>query len=96
MAFSQLILLTDEPDEGKGSESTTEASIATKSYLVAVPRISIAEPLDVVEDEPGQRDDHQHDKGDGHEDDRRPAHVLLQVPGPDGDGHVHRHIALQQ
>lgn len=28
------------------------------AYLVAVPGIGVAEPLNVVEDKPGQRDDH--------------------------------------
>lgn len=66
------------------------------SNLIAVSRVGISEPLDVVEDEPGQRDDHQHDEGDGHKDHRGPAHVLLQVSGPDGDGHGDRHVTFQQ
>lgn len=65
-------------------------------YLVPVPGVGVSEPLDVVEDEPGERDDHQHDEGDGHEHHRRPADVLLQVPRPDGDRHGDRHVALQQ
>lgn len=65
-------------------------------YLVPVPCVGVSEPLDVVEDEPGERDDHQHDEGDGHEHHRRPADVLLQVPRPDGDRHGDRHVALQQ
>lgn len=28
------------------------------AYLIAVPGIGVAEPLNVVEDKPGQRDDH--------------------------------------
>lgn len=37
----------------------------TQSYLVAVPRIGVAKPLDVVEDEPGEGDDHENNEGDG-------------------------------
>lgn len=37
----------------------------TQSYLVAVPCVGVAKPLDVVEDEPGQGDDHENDEGDG-------------------------------
>lgn len=33
--------------------------------------MGIAESLDIVEDEPGQRDDHQDDEGDRDEEDRR-------------------------
>lgn len=66
------------------------------AYLVPVSCVGVSEPLDVVEDEPGEGDDHQHDEGDGHKHHRRPADVLLQVPRPDGDRHVDRHVALQQ
>lgn len=75
-------------------EETRRPSL--RAYLVAVAGVGISEPLDVVEDEPGERDDHQHDEGDGHEHHRRPAHVLLQVPRADGDRHGDRHVALQQ
>ena len=66
------------------------------SYLVAVTCVSVAEPLDVVEDEPGQGDDHQDDEGDGDEHHRRAAHVLLEVPGADANRHGYRNVALQQ
>lgn len=36
-------------------------------HLVAVSCVGVAEPLDVVEDQPGERDDHQDDEGDGDE-----------------------------
>lgn len=68
----------------------------TRSYLAAVARIGVAEPLDVVEDEPGEGDDHEDDEGDGDEHDRRPAHVLLQVAGSDGDVQGDHDVPLQQ
>ena len=33
--------------------------------------MSVAEALDVVEDEPSEGDDHEDDEGDGHEEHRR-------------------------
>ena len=65
-------------------------------YLVAVASVGVSEPLDVVEDEPGEGDDHQHDERDGHEHHRRPAHVLLQVTRSYGDVHGYRDVPLQQ
>lgn len=65
-------------------------------YLVAVARVGVAEPLDVVEDEPGEGDDHEDDEGDGDEHHRRPAHVLLQVAGSDGDVQGDHDVLLQQ
>ena len=38
----------------------------------------VPESLNVVEDEPSQRDEHEHDEGDGHEEHRR---LLLDVEG---------------
>lgn len=66
------------------------------SNLVSVSSVGVSEPLDVVEDEPGEGDDHQHDEGDGDEHHRRPADVLLQVPRADGDRHGDSHVALQK
>lgn len=40
---------------------------APGTYLVPVSSVGISKPLDVVEDKPGERDDHQHNEGDGHE-----------------------------
>lgn len=71
-------------------------SAESRSYLVAVACAGIAEPLDVVEDEPGEGDDHEDDEGDGDEHDRRPAHVLLQVAGADGDVQGDHDVPLQQ
>lgn len=68
----------------------------TRSYLVAVARVGVAEPLDVVEDKPGKGDDHEDDEGDGDEHDRRPAHVLLQIAGSDRDVQGDRDVPLQQ
>lgn len=67
-----------------------------RQHLVAVLRVGEAEPLDVVEDQPGERDDHQDDEGDGDEHHRGAADVLLQVPCADGDVHGHRYVLLQQ
>lgn len=65
-------------------------------HLVAVSSVSVAKPLDVVEDQPRERDDHQDDEGDGDEHHRGAAHVLLQVPRADADVHGHRYVLLQQ
>ena len=65
-------------------------------YLVAVSSVGIAEPLDVVEDQPGEGDDHEHDEGDGDEHHRGAAHVLLKVPRSYGDVHVDWNVSLQQ
>lgn len=66
------------------------------AHLVAVAGVGVAEPLDVVEDEPGQGDDHEDDEGDGDKHHGRPAHVLLQVAGTDGDVHGDPDVSLQQ
>lgn len=66
------------------------------SYLVAVACAGVAEPLDVVEDEPGEGDDHEYDEGDGDEHDRCPAYVLLQVARSDGDVEGDHDMPLQQ
>lgn len=79
-----------------GKIKRTTLTARTQSYLVAVPRVSVAEPLDVVEDEPGEGDDHEDDEGDGDKHHRRPAHVLLQVAGSDGDVHGDPDVTLQQ
>lgn len=76
-------------------KGTTLTALA-QPYLVAVARVSVAEPLDVVEDEPGEGDDHEDDKGDGDKHHRRPAHVLLQVAGSYGDVHGDPDMTLQQ
>lgn len=68
----------------------------SRPYLVAAARVGVAEPLDVVKDEPGERDDHEDDEGDGDEHDRGPAHILLQVAGSDGDVQGDRDVPLQQ
>ena len=39
--------------------------------------VRVTESLYVVKDQPSQRDDHQHDEGDGHEEDRRLADVIV-------------------
>lgn len=68
----------------------------TQSYLVAVPCVSVAEPLDIVEDEPGEGDDHKNDEGDGDKHYRRSAHILLQVAGSYGDVQRDHDVPLQQ
>ncbi len=65
-------------------------------YLVAVPGVGVSEALDVVEDEPGQRDDHEDDEGDGDEDHGGAADVFLEVACSDGDVHVNVDIPLHQ
>lgn len=65
-------------------------------YLVAVTSVGIAEPLDVVEHQPGKGDDHEYDEGDGDEHHRGAAHVLLEVPCSYGDVHVDCDVPLQQ
>ena len=78
----------------KGSQSDQKTSI--KPYLVAVARVDVAEPLDVVEDEPGQGDCHEDDEGDGDKHHGRSAHILLQVPRPHCDVHHDYDFLLQQ
>lgn len=70
--------------------------VCSRPYLVAVSGVGVSEPLDVVKHQPGQRDDHEDDEGDGDEHHRRPAHVFLQVSRPDGDRHGNSHVSLQQ
>ncbi len=65
-------------------------------HLVAVACVGVAEALDVVEDQPGQRDDHQHDEGDGDEHHGGAADGFLQVTCADGDVHGHGYVLLQQ
>lgn len=66
------------------------------AYLIPVSSICISESLNVVEDKPGKRNDHQHDEGDGHKHHRRPADILLEVTSPDGNNHGYCHIVLQE
>lgn len=65
-------------------------------HLVAVACVGVAEALDVVEDQPGQGDDHQHDEGDGDEHHGGAADGFLQVACADGDVHGHGYVLLQQ
>ncbi len=65
-------------------------------YLVAVPGVGVSEALDVVKDEPGQRDDHEDDEGYGDEDHRGAADVFLEVACADGDVHVNGDVPLHQ
>lgn len=65
--------------------STNSGTTSTQSYLVAISGISIAESLDVVEDKPGEGDDHENDEGDGDKHYWRSAHILLQVAGSYSD-----------
>lgn len=66
------------------------------THLVPVPGICVSKPLDVVKDQPREGNDHQDDEGDRDKYDRSAAHVFLQVPRPDGDGHHHGDVPLQQ
>lgn len=66
------------------------------TYLISVSSISISESLNVVEDKPGKRNDHQDDEGDGHKHHRSPADILLQVTCPNGNNHGYCHIVLQE
>lgn len=68
----------------------------TSAYLISVSSVSISESLNVVEDKPGKRNDHQHDEGDGHKHHGCPADILLQVTCPNGNNHGYGHIALQE
>ena len=68
----------------------------TQSYLVTISCISVAEPLDVVEDEPGEGDDHEDDEGDGDKHYRCSAHVLLQVACSYSDVQHDHNVLLQQ
>lgn len=77
-------------------EHSRVCSGETRSYLVAVARVGVAEPLDVVEDEPGEGDDHEDDEGDGDEHHRRSAHILLQVASANGDVQGDHDVPLQQ
>ena len=45
--------------------SQSDQKTCIKPYLVPVAGVDVAEPLDVVEDEPGQGDGHEDDEGDG-------------------------------
>lgn len=65
-------------------------------YLTAVAGAGVADLLDEVEDEPGRRDDHEDDEGDGDKHDRRSAHVLLQVAGSYSDVQRNHDVLLQQ
>lgn len=77
-------------------EGDTTTKQITRSYLVAVSCISVAEPLDIVEDKPGEGDDHENDEGDGDKHYRRSAHILLQVSGSYGDVDDHLDVSFQQ
>lgn len=66
------------------------------SYLVAISCISVAKPLDVVEDEPGKGDDHEHDEGYWDKHHRCPAHVLLQIACSYSDVQCDHNVLLQQ
>lgn len=68
----------------------------TQTYLVAISCVSVAEPLDVVEDKPGEGDDHEDDEGDGHKHHGRSAHVLLQVAGSYSDLQHDHDVLLEQ
>lgn len=71
-------------------------SICKATHLVSVSSIRISEPLNVVEDQPCQGDDHQHNEGDGDKYHRGSANVLLQVSGSNCYMHHHSNISLQQ
>lgn len=45
-------------------------------YRKSVFRVCISETLDVIEDEPGNRDDHENDKWDSNKKNRRPVHAV--------------------
>lgn len=66
------------------------------THLVPIPGICISKPLDIIKDQPCEGDDHQDNEGDGDEHNGGAAHVFLQVPGPNGDGHGHSDVPLQQ
>lgn len=65
-------------------------------YLVAVSGVGVSEALDVVKHEPGQRDDHEDDEGDGDEDNGGAADVFLEVPCSYGDVHGDGDVSLQE
>ena len=60
-------------------------------YLTAVAGAGVADLLDEVEDEPGRRDDHEDDEGDGDKDQRASVDVL----GWTTLTHNHRHQDCQ-
>ena len=51
---------------------TYSVRYAKRTYRESILGVHVAEPLDVVEEQPGQRDDHQEDEGDGDEEHRGP------------------------
>lgn len=69
---------------------------SSQAYLGAVSGISIAESLDVVEDKPGEGDDHENDEGDGYKHYRCSAHILLQVAGSYSDVQHDHDVLVQQ
>ena len=64
-------------------------SPAMTAHREAVLGVRVAEPLDVVEDEPGEGDDHEDDEGDRDEEDGRlvDGRVGRGVRVADGDAH---------
>lgn len=65
-------------------------------HLVSVSGICISESLDIIEDQPCQGDDHQHDEGDGDKHHWGTADVFLQVACSNCYIHHHSNIPLQQ
>lgn len=60
--------------------------------------VSVTEALYVVKDEPSERDDHEHNEGDGHEEHRClvDAGVLRDLVSSHGDLHVHTSAVIHQ
>lgn len=60
------------------------------SYRKSVFRVSIPETLDVIEDEPGNRNHHKNDKRDSDEENRRSVHATQVVWLHSAEGNVHQ------
>ena len=80
MAHYQVVLFKHgRRDDGQGP-----FGLAAQLPFQPVLGVNVSETLNVVENEPGQRDEHEHDEGDGDEEDRRllldVKRVVLDVP----------------
>ena len=69
--------------------------LALAGYLATVPGVGVADLLNEVENEPGRRDDHQDDEGDGDEHQGAAVDVLGGPALAHHHAHQHRQVALQ-
>lgn len=66
------------------------------THLAPVTCVGVTDLLNEVEDEPGGRDDHEDDKGDGDKDQRAAVDVLGRAARAHRHRHQHGQVAIQQ